>query len=91
MANWKNKIDISEQFRKYQNKEITVNDVIDSLVAELSKIRPVYNFINGIILKLKELKETTYEEEEKEEGFDCILESLYDWGDRGNRLWIGTM
>ncbi len=88
--NWKNKIDISDVFSKYKEGEIEdITEVAKGLIKELRAIKEHVNkqieklFIEVSIEGLKIVND--------EESFYEILEQLYDWGDRGKRLWIQTI
>lgn len=91
MANWRYKLELSDLKDKFENDEIS----IDNLGTEMAKR------IRNLKLKpfdsrfQKELDTIANEFEtcKDVDNFDSILDRLYDWGDTGNfnekLCWIG--
>jgi len=89
MAHWRNKIDISEEYKLYRDNKATTQEVGQMVAEKLLKLRKAKLGLIGdedledIILRFQ------YECESIED-FDDVLEALYDWGDYDHTCWITT-
>lgn len=89
---WKNELDLIDLWKKYEEDEITVSQLAGEVGNRLESIFD--NFPDDERMNLGEIAYMLFElaeEGDAEEGdFDRVLEYLYDFGDRGKRLWIKT-
>ncbi len=98
MANWHQTIDLRDEFKKFEESEITVQILAQAVSDKLKALPPYtrkdFNYeeektdILEEFKNLAECKETTIDE------FDSLMQELYDWadGDYGNQkvCWINT-
>jgi len=103
MANWQRKILLNPEWSQAQDNEITVQALAASIA---KKLRAVSNF-TGSNADLNDTRDEIADEFEwlseddsaGRDDFDCLMSSLYDWGDQkldenwnGKKVcWVDTM
>ena len=81
MTKWQRKIDISNEWNKRQNNEITLEQLSKTIANKLKKLKP---FNDGDIdFQKDELVDyfNDFKDHEGVEEFDNLMSMLYDWGD----------
>lgn len=89
MPKWKNKIDISDLHSAYESNEVTIQYVANSVADRLREL-PIYQSNYYLQTIVKDLEVIAYDEDCNADDYDCVLNTLYNWGDIDNRLWINT-
>jgi inorganic triphosphatase YgiF len=87
MAHWKTKLEIQEEWEKRENDEITNQQLGKAIAAKLK--------VNRFFKKDEDLQEIAedfeqIEETADDEYFNDVMQRLYDYGDSGHRIWVGT-
>lgn len=85
MPNWKYKLNIVDIIKDYEDSKSTIPEFVDSLSkriheSEIYKVQEYKVFLDLTITALKDC--------DNEEQVDDVLTELYDWADKGNKLWI---
>lgn len=92
MANWKHVINISDEYRLFNDEECTVQDVALKIHTEL-KLSP-YTLNDEIVSVLDRLTSITenssLNDPDDVEDFNDIINDIYDFGDVDNRLFVKT-
>lgn len=81
MANWEYTLDITEEFKSCKAKEITIKELVVSIVEKLKGFNIKNDFeLDDIIWEFENLIKSANKIQVDE--FDEVLEMLYDWGDQ---------
>ncbi len=88
MANWKTTLDISDLWSKFDDGDLSVQELASKIAQRLESnefygdddlVEIVYNFVS--------LAEDSNAEDDD---FDYIMQDLYDYADVEHRIWIKT-
>lgn len=92
MTSWKSTIKIGDIHKKYQDKEITIEEVGKQVAARAKLNRFIKQAIdiisNNYESEIDEAIENLEEGIENPEEYDYHLNNLYNFGDYGKRIWF---
>jgi len=83
MVNWKRTLDVSEYWKKAQDREIDAVTLAKYISAALTCLCIEDEELNEIIEEFT-LLDGNFDD------FDDVWCRLYDWADEGHRLWLKT-
>lgn len=78
---WQDRIDIGDLHTAYRAKRMKIQDVGVQVAARLEKTR----WAEALAADIRAFRRVRTEDR-----YNALLEALYDFGDRGKRLWIGS-
>lgn len=94
MTEWRNKIDVSDLWKKHSDGNISPTEIAGELGRRLKNLKldkstPWHDREISILAKRFEVYAKN--EDNDEEEFDLILSDLYDVADDGKMLWVKTV
>lgn len=86
MSRWKSEIRIDDIHKAYKNKVMTIQNAASLIAGRIEKNRFAKDLeLIEIINQFKELSDDPMATDDE---YDDVLESLYNFGDKGYRIWI---
>lgn len=80
MADWKYVLDISNEWYEVDAEQISITELALKIAEKLKKLEaPSDSGIEDIIEQFEDFADSKNNDDD--EGFDYIMEDLYDWGD----------
>jgi hypothetical protein len=92
MPKWKHTVIIGDLHGAREREEIQISEVAKQFAARLKLLpKDIVEDLTDDIDLLEELaSDTDTPEQEKIEEYDCILESLYSYGDAYHTIWFDS-
>lgn len=85
MAEWQRELDLTDIWEKYNNEEMTVQQMSETIAVRLAQLRKFpksYDFVNVDLIDLiEEFNSLSSDESLDVEEFDYQMQKLWDWGD----------
>ena len=89
MVDWKNKVDLSQEWRRARNGELTAQQLSRVIAIKLSRFIQWASDQELVTIRA-DFNALALNAAASFDDFDVILEALYNWADVDHRLWVAT-
>jgi seryl-tRNA synthetase len=86
MANWQRTLRLNPEWDQAQEHLITTQELARSVAAKIRAMRPfmgeLENLTDEVVEIADELEGLAEDQSATQQDFNCVMQSLYDWGDQ---------
>src|SRR6266568_7591083 len=88
MTKWAETLDISPYHQLYSKGTLPLKSLVSCIEHQLKKLDGFFSSDPELIDIIQELN--AFDQFASHKDYEVILDMIYDYGDKGNRLWIET-